>query len=75
MGGAVSGALLGGVIDIYGRNVGAAIARAGGAAGRFMDKYGDLFKRSANKELTHQILLETDPEYKQEFLRLQGTEQ
>jgi len=64
-------ALAGGVIDKYGRSLGSAIAKAGGRAGKFLDKYGDMFKTSANKEATHQFLIETDPEYRDAYLELE----
>jgi hypothetical protein len=66
-----TGAIGGAVIDKYGRSLGSAIAKAGGRAGKFLDKYGDMFKTSANKEATHQFLLETDPEYRDAYLELE----
>lgn len=70
--GVISGgaAMAGSVIDKYGRTLGAKIAKAGGRAGRFLNKYGHLFKEGTNRELTHSILMGTDPEYKKAFMEL-----
>lgn len=69
--GAVSGMLAGAAIDRYGRTLGSALAKNSGRAGRFLDRFGDYFKGVANKEATHQFLMEFDPEYSKMFNELQ----
>ena len=73
--GAALGLTAGAYIDRYGRDVGSLVAKSAGRAGRFLDKYGDYFKGAANKELTHQFLMNVDPEYGAMIRELETNEQ